>query len=67
MSNKREIDVEQLRNLVEVQKLQQWKIEEITGISAKKVSKFCKRYGIKSQRTGPRNGEGHPEWKAGEY
>ena len=65
MSHKREIDVEQLRNLVEVQKLQQWKIAEITGISAKKVSKFCKRHGIQSQRTGPRSGEGHPEWKGG--
>ena len=57
--------IEHLRNLVEVQKLQQWRVSEITGIPRKKVSKFCKRYGIVSQRTGPRSGEGHPNWKGG--
>ena len=66
MSHKRLIDVEQLRDLIEVQRLQHRIASEITGIPVKKMTKFCRRYGIKTQRTGPRDGEGHPEWNGGE-
>lgn len=34
-------------------------------ISAKLIYKVCRRHGIQCQRTGPRSGEGHPEWKGG--
>jgi len=34
-------------------------------ITAKLIYKVCKKHGIKCQRTGPRAGEGHPEWKGG--
>ena len=34
-------------------------------ISAKLLQKACKKHGIKCQRTGPRAGEGHPEWRGG--
>lgn len=65
MSKKREVDVPQLRDLIEVQGLTHNQVSEITGIPAKKMTKFCRRYGIQSQRRGPRSGPGHPEWKGG--
>jgi hypothetical protein len=65
VDRKRQIDVDQLRNLIEVQKLQHWKVAEIMELPPKKMTKFCRRYDIKTQRTGPRGGEGHPEWKGG--
>ena len=65
MSKKRIIDVDQLRDLIEVQKLQHRIVSEITGIPVKKITKYCHRYDIQTQRTGPRSGEGHPEWKGG--
>lgn len=34
-------------------------------ITAKLIYKVCKKHGIECQRTGPRSGEGHPEWKGG--
>lgn len=34
-------------------------------VTAKLIYKVCKRNGIQCQRTGPRSGEGHPEWKGG--
>ena len=34
-------------------------------ITPKLIYKVCKKHGIKCQRTGPRSGEGHPEWKGG--
>ena len=34
-------------------------------ITPKLIYKVCKKHGIKCQRTGPRAGEGHPDWKGG--
>lgn len=34
-------------------------------ITPKLVYKVCKKHGIQCQRTGPRAGEGHPEWQGG--
>lgn len=34
-------------------------------ITAKSIYKVCRRHGIECQRTGPRAGEEHPEWKGG--
>ena len=65
MAHQRIIDVDLLRHLVEVQKVTQDEVEAVMGIPRKKVTKFCRRYGIQSQRTGPRSGAGHPEWKGG--
>jgi len=65
MARKREIDAERLRLLIEVEKLQQSKVAALMGLPEKKMTKFCKRYGIKTQRTGPRSGDGHPNWKGG--
>lgn len=57
-----------------VEDLHRWVAEGLThaqiaellgGINPKLVSKACKRYGVQSQRRGPRSGPGHPEWKGG--
>lgn len=40
-------------------------IGEMLGLNPKLVSKACKRFGVQSQRRGPRSGPGHPEWKGG--
>lgn len=34
-------------------------------VTPKLIYKVCKKHGIKCQRTGPRAGKGHPEWKGG--
>lgn len=34
-------------------------------VTAKLIYKVCKKHGIQCQRTGPREGPGHPEWKGG--
>ena len=34
-------------------------------ITPKLIYKVCKKHGIECQRTGPRGGEGHPEWRGG--
>jgi len=40
-------------------------VEVDPRITAKLIYKVCKKHGIKCQRTGPRSGAGHPEWKGG--
>lgn len=59
--------VDQLRQWVEIDLLTHKKIGELLGVGAKLVSKVCKRFGIHSQRRGPRSAEGHPEWKGGRH
>lgn len=34
-------------------------------VTAKLLYKVCKKHGIQCQRTGPRAGDGHPEWNGG--
>lgn len=51
--------------LIELQKVTQKKAAEILGISKNVVERYCKKMGIKTQRTGPRNGDQHPGWKGG--
>lgn len=55
----------EIRRLVEDEKLQQWKVAERLGMSRSGVTKACKRLGLRTQKTGPREGEGNPEWKGG--
>jgi hypothetical protein len=65
MPKKIHLDEAVLRDLVENQELQQWKVAEILGVSVDLIHRTCKALGIKTQRTGPRSGPGHPEWKGG--
>lgn len=34
-------------------------------VTPKLIYKVCKKHGIACQRTGPRSGQGHPEWRGG--
>lgn len=54
-----------LPELVEIQKLQQWKAAQVLGVSTSWVERACAELGLQTQRTGPRSGEGHPDWKGG--
>ena len=66
MTQKISIFVEnQVKDLVENQHLQQWKVAKKLGIHQSTVVNFCKRCGIKTQRTGPREGADHTNWKGG--
>lgn len=58
-------DVEELRNLIEVQKLTQDDVASRLGMSVCVVRRNCRKHGIQTQRSGPRSGEGHPDWKGG--
>jgi hypothetical protein len=57
--------VEKMREWIAEGKTQQW-IGEQLGIPTKLIQKACKKHGIKCQRTGPRSGEGHKNWKGPE-
>ena len=59
--------VDRIRYLIEVEKLQQKKVAAQLGISVSAVERICKRNKIKTQRTGPRYGEGSPLWKGGRF
>ena len=54
-----------LPKMVESQKMQQWKIAQELGVSRDWVGRTCKKLGLETQRTGPRGGAEHPNWKGG--
>lgn len=59
--------VEKIRHMVEVEKLAQRVIALTLGIGESTLTRYCNRLNLKTQRTGPRDGEGHPCWKGGRY
>lgn len=69
--NKIEYPVTQIKHWIEVDgETQQWIADELQRtldprVTAKLIYKVCKKHGIQCQRTGPRSGEGHPDWKGG--
>lgn len=54
-----------LKDLIEVQGLQHHLAAEQLGLTRKQIYRRIKQLGLKTQRTGPRSGPGHPEWKGG--
>lgn len=54
-----------LKDLIEVQGLQHHLAAERLGLTRKQIYRRIKALGLKTQRTGPRSGPGHPEWKGG--
>lgn len=54
-----------LRQMIEVERLTQRKAAELLGCSESCVERTCKRLGLKTQRSGPRSGALHPDWKGG--
>ena len=63
--NKIENLEQELRDMVEVKKMKHREICKKFGVARQVVSKWCQRFSIKTERTGPRSGAGHPEWKGG--
>jgi len=62
---KKFFDESRLRELIEVQTLPQWKVGEMLGATSDTIRRACREFGIQTQRTGPRSGDRHPEWKGG--
>jgi|11BtaG_2_1085332.scaffolds.fasta_scaffold62672_1 hypothetical protein len=66
-----EYPVTQIKHWIEVDgKTQQWIADELAAtldprVTAKLIYKVCKKHDIHCQRTGPRSGDGHPDWKGG--
>ena len=60
-----EFDPDVLRHLIEDEQMTQVKIAEQLGCGRDSVWRACKRLGIKTQRTGPRSGARHTNWKGG--
>lgn len=56
-----------LRDLVEVQKLQQRHIAKSLGVCLETIARRCRQLKLKTQRTGPRSGSGHPRWRGGRH
>lgn len=54
-----------IRHMIEVENLQQWRVADEIGCSTGAIEKVVRRLGLKTQRTGPRSGEGHTNWKGG--
>lgn len=59
------LDPEALRQAIETEKLTQRAAAERFGVSLSAIERACKRLGLKTQRTGPRPGPDHPNWKGG--
>jgi len=64
MPAKKQIDAA-LRHLIEGEKVTQRQAAELLGCSVSCIERTCKRLGLATQRTGPRSGPGHPDWKGG--
>jgi hypothetical protein len=58
-------EVSDLRQMMEVDMLTQREIARKIGIDAGTLRRWCRRYGIQTQRTGPRSGARHPDWTGG--
>lgn len=58
-------EVQTLRRLIEDDCLQQRRVADLMGWPIRRVERLVKRLGLRTQRTGPRSGEGHPNWKGG--
>ena len=58
-------DVSLVRQMIEDQHLQQWKVAEKIGVHPGTIEKLFKTLGLKTERTGPRSGPGHTNWKGG--
>lgn len=57
--------LDQVRTLIEQDQMTQDEVARLLQIDRTTVQRWCKRFGIQTQRTGPRNGEKHPDWKGG--
>ena len=56
---------ETVRAMIEDGELTQAEAAQRVGLNRTTVGRWAKRFGWKTQRSGPRSGPGHPEWKGG--
>lgn len=61
----RDWPVEQIRQWIEVDLWTHEQVAQALGCVHQTISKVCRKNGIRTQRTGPRSGAGHPEWQGG--
>lgn len=59
------IDQQKLRQLIEVERLTQRQAAQRLGVCLSAIERACKRLGLRTQRSGPRSGAAHPDWKGG--
>lgn len=59
------IDPEALRHMIETEKLTQKQCAERLGCGVSAIERACKRLKLRTQRTGPRSGALHTNWKGG--
>ena len=59
------LDPRALRRLIEDEGLTQRETAKRLGCSVSCVERTCARLGVSTQRTGPRGGPLHPDWKGG--
>ena len=59
------IDPEELRQLIEVETRTQREAAAQLNVCLSAIERACKRLGLRTQRTGPRSGIGHPNWSGG--
>lgn len=55
----------EIRKMIEVECLTQAVAAKRLGIHEATLGRLCSRLGLKTQRTGPRSGHGHPNWIGG--
>lgn len=56
-----------IRRMIEDELQTQAQVAKTLGVNKTSVERACKRWGLKTQRTGPRGREGHPKWRGGRY
>lgn len=65
MPQRRDLDHDKLREMYEQKLMTKHEIAEAMGVSLNCVNRNFQEAGIQPRRTGPRNGELHPDWKGG--
>ena len=60
-----QLDLALLRHLIEVEQLQQRVVAERFGCHVATIERACRDNGLQTQRTGPRSGEKHTNWRGG--
>lgn len=65
MLKRKPVDLPTLRQMIEIDLKTQEEVGGHFGLSRERIGQLCREHGIRTQRTGPRSGEGHPKWAGG--
>jgi len=58
-------EIGQIRNLIEDQKIQLWKVADMLGASTATIERFCKQHSLKTQKRGSRKEAQSGAWNGG--